>query len=148
MQSIYFLSPERKTPTPPVTTDKGTNNKPAKTPAGNPINGTVTSFAKRAKSAPASAAEVRKKAGAPTPRAPATTGKRRGAPSTSKGATPLMRICWLDATRESAPVSSIAGRSFSIAARSRPRFSSLERIPYSAVSPRMSSSRTRLTTSY
>lgn len=49
---------------------------------------------------------------------------------------------------ERAPVDSRAGNSFSRATRSSPFFSSLERIPYSAVNPRRSSSRTRPTTLY
>mmetsp|Transcript_8405 Transcript_8405/g.15866 ORF Transcript_8405/g.15866 Transcript_8405/m.15866 type:complete len:117 (+) Transcript_8405:247-597(+) len=91
--NLYFLSPERNTPTPPMATDKGTSNNPAKTPAGNPTNGTSTLFTTKAPSKPANAAAARKKAGGPTSKAPATTGNRRGAPSTTKGATPLMRSC-------------------------------------------------------
>lgn len=48
MRQIYFLSPERKTPRPPVTTDKGTRSNPARTPAGKPMKGTETSFANKA----------------------------------------------------------------------------------------------------
>jgi hypothetical protein len=131
-----------------MATDKGTSNNPATSPADNPTNGISTLFTIKAPSKPANAAAARKKAGAPTSNAPATTGNKRGAPSTTKGATPLMRSCWLDPTMERAPDCSMVGRRDSTVARSSPFFSSLERIPYSAVRPRRSSSRTRLTTSY
>ena len=61
---------------------------------------------------------------------------------------PLMRSCWLFATRESRPSFSAVGRRPSMASRSRPFFSSLERMPYLAVRPMMSSSRTRRMTLY
>ena len=51
-------------------------------------------------------------------------------------------------TSDRAPRDSRVGRRDSAVARSRPFFSSLERIPYSAVSPRRSSSRIRLTALY
>ena len=59
-----------------------------------------------------------------------------------------MRSCWLLATRERSPSSSAAGRRDSMVLRSTPCASSLERIPYSAVRPRRSNSRTRRTALY
>ena len=142
------MSPPRKVPTPASATAVGTNNNPEIGARPSPTNGISTLLAMIAPSAPAAAAAPRKNAGAPISRAPATSGRRSGAPSTTKGATPLTRSCWFDPTRERAPVSSIAGRRDSSVLRSSPFFSSFERIPYSAVRPRRSSSRTRLTTSY
>ena len=92
-QRTYFLSPEKNTPTAPMTADKGTSNNPATTPAGNPTKGTSTLFTIKAPSKPANRAAAMKNAGAHTSNAPATRGNSIGAHSTTKGATPLMRSC-------------------------------------------------------
>eukprot|EP00957_Ditylum_brightwellii_P090651 6903946-Ditylum_brightwellii.AAC.1 len=65
-------------------------------------------------------------------RAPATRGRRRGAPSTARNAAALMTSCWLLPTVERRPRDSICGRTDSIVLRSTPFFSSLERTPSSA----------------
>ena len=136
------------TPTPPKATAKGINTNPSTAPAGKPMKGTSTPFANKNASKPANPAAPKKNAGAPTSKAPATRGRRRGAPSTATGARPLMRSCWLLATRERRPRSSRRGKSSSAFSRVSPCFSSLERRPSWAVCSRRPSSRTRERTGY
>mmetsp|Transcript_12336 Transcript_12336/g.30172 ORF Transcript_12336/g.30172 Transcript_12336/m.30172 type:complete len:200 (+) Transcript_12336:197-796(+) len=140
---IYFLRLPMATPTPPKATVRGTNTNPATAPALNPMNGTSAPLANKNASKPAAPAAPAKKAGAPMSNAPATSGNNRGAPSTAMGASPLMRSCWLFATRERRPRSSRRGRSSSALARVSPCFSSLESTPSSAVCSSRPSSRTR-----
>ncbi len=145
---IYFFKLPRATPAPAEAMVKGTNKSPATAPAGSPTKGISTPLATKRYSIPANPPAARKNAAGPTSSAPATTGRRKGAPSTKRGATKLTSNCWLLAARLNKPNSSARGRSFSSLAKSRPFFSNLERTPASIVAWRRSSSRTRRMTLY